>query len=177
MSEKTMKLFIIYIGGAHEKSLIELHDMRFIIAEKIEDTYDALRNSWWGTPKSLHLDAWGVLEHADGYDIEIKNEPSSDNRNKLYFVNLGGYDSNEFTELHKNVFIVAKSELAAKEKAKNQIVDWQSPHRDYQFDIDKIIEVEDFSGGNYYIHLTKTENNKPFQFICKYEPIGAYNLS
>lgn len=28
---------MIYIGGMHEKSLIELHDMRFIIAENILD--------------------------------------------------------------------------------------------------------------------------------------------
>lgn len=34
------KLFIIYIGGSHEKAFIELHDMRFVIAETIEDTYE-----------------------------------------------------------------------------------------------------------------------------------------
>ena len=43
-----MKLFVIYIGGTHEKSLIELHDMRFVVANTIEETYDALRQSWWG---------------------------------------------------------------------------------------------------------------------------------
>ena len=51
-----MNLFVIYIGGQTEKSLIELHDMRFIIAPKIEDTYDELKKSWLGTPESLHLD-------------------------------------------------------------------------------------------------------------------------
>lgn len=50
-----MKLFAIYIGGAHKKSLIELHDMRFVIANTIEETYDTLRQSWWGIPASLHL--------------------------------------------------------------------------------------------------------------------------
>jgi hypothetical protein len=48
-----MKLFVIYIGGTHEKALIELHDMRFVIADKIEDTYPALRNSWWGKKKQF----------------------------------------------------------------------------------------------------------------------------
>lgn len=56
-----MKLFLIYIDGAHERSFIELHDIRFIIANKIEDTYDALRSSWWGKPGTLHLDSWGAL--------------------------------------------------------------------------------------------------------------------
>ena len=37
-----MKLFAIYIGGTHEKALIELHDMRFIIAENIKDTYELI---------------------------------------------------------------------------------------------------------------------------------------
>lgn len=48
-----MHLFVIYIGGSHSQSLIELHDMRFVIASTIEETYDALRQSWWGTPISL----------------------------------------------------------------------------------------------------------------------------
>lgn len=29
-----MKLYIIYVGGAHERSFIELHDMRFVVASK-----------------------------------------------------------------------------------------------------------------------------------------------
>jgi hypothetical protein len=52
-----MHLFVIYIGGAHEKAFIELHDMRFVIAEKIEDSFDILRKTWWGTKESLHLNA------------------------------------------------------------------------------------------------------------------------
>ncbi len=52
-------LFVIYIGGSHEGALIELHDMRLIISDTIENAYETLRKSWWGTPESLHLDAWG----------------------------------------------------------------------------------------------------------------------
>ena len=43
-----MKLFMIYIGGVHEKAFIELHDMRFVIAKSLEDTYEELKSSWWG---------------------------------------------------------------------------------------------------------------------------------
>lgn len=70
-----MKLFVIYIGGAHEKSLIELHDMRFVVANTIEETYDTLRQSWWGTPASLHLDAWGVLDYADNQRSNCVSTP------------------------------------------------------------------------------------------------------
>jgi len=63
-----MNLFVIYIGGRHDHSLIELHDMRFSLAHSIEDTYETLRSSWWGIPNSLHIDGWGILKYADGYD-------------------------------------------------------------------------------------------------------------
>src|SRR3954462_7690207 len=97
------RIFAIYIGGATEKSLIELHDMRFVIADRIEDTYPALKAAWWGKPESLHIDCWGALDSADGHNITLKPEPSS-GAERLYFVNLGGYDPGDFTELHKNVF-------------------------------------------------------------------------
>lgn len=102
-----MHLFAIYIGGSHSQSLIELHDMRFAIANNIEETYDALRQSWWGTPTSLHLDAWGILNYADDHNIIISDHPQENVTNKLYFVNLGGYDQRQFTELHENTFVIA----------------------------------------------------------------------
>lgn len=168
-----MHLFVIYIGGSHSQSLIELHDMRFAIADNIEDTYDTLRQSWWGIPKSLHLDAWGVLRYADGYSILISNSPPQNRTDKLYFVNLGGYDSNQFTELHKNTFVVATNKQQAKQKALQQICTWKSPHRDYLFEVDNALDLNTLlNGPNKYLHLIKTENKIPFEFTCCYTPIG-----
>lgn len=167
------KLFGIYIGGAHEKSIIELHDMRFVVADSIEDTYEELKNTWWGTPESLHLDAWGVVRWADGYEVHIKDIPSDDNTNKLFFVNLGGYDRHQFTELHKNVFVVAENSSKAKVKALRQILDWESHHRDYQLEIDNITCINNLTDTeNFYIHLVPTSEEIPFEFTCKYTPIG-----
>ena len=162
-----MKLFVIYIGGSHEKSFIELHDMRFVVAKTIEDTYSELKKHWWGTPDSLHIDAWGCLNYADGYKISIKNTKPEENENKLFFVNLGGYDNNEFTELHKNIFVVEKNASKAKVKALKTILDWQSYHRDYQFEIDEVISVDSILN-NHYIHLTPSTQILPFEFTCKY---------
>lgn len=168
-----MNLFIIYIGGAHPKSFIELHDMRFVVANTVEETYESLRQNWWGSPESLHLDAWGILKHADSHDIHLKNEPQTDMENRLFFVNLGGYDRNEFTELHKNVFVVAPTESKAKVRALKQILDWESHHRDYQFEVEKIVDVESaVAGGNFYPHLVPSHKEIPFEFTCKYVPIG-----
>jgi hypothetical protein len=167
-----MKLFIIYIGGTHEKAFIEVHDMRFIVAENIEGTYDELKRTWWGTPKSLHLDAWGSLEYADGHNVTLSNEPST-YENKLYFVNLGGYDKKQFMEAHKNVFVVAPTASKAKVRALKQILHWESYHRDYQFEVDDILDVTDIaSKNNLYINLEPTDIEKEFEFTCKFTPIG-----
>jgi len=163
-----LNLFVIYLGGAHEKSLIELHDIRFIAANTIEETYTDLKN-WWGTPESLHIDAWGCLSQADGHDISLKNTPPLETLKKLYFVNLGGYDRSQFTELHKNVFIVAENDSKAKIKALKQILDWESYHRDYQFEIEKIVSLDNLLlQQNIFIHLQENPINIPFKFICKY---------
>lgn len=168
-----MKLFVIYIGGSHEKSLVELHDMRFVVANTIEETYDALRQSWWGIPTTLHLDAWGVLEYADGHNIQISKEPSGRQMNKLYFVNLGGYDQQQFTELHKNVFVVASDEVQAKQKAVQQITEWESPHRDYLHQVESILNLNEvLAKENHYLHLKEDNHIKSFEFTCRYTPIG-----
>ena len=168
-----MKLFVIYIGGTHEKALIELHDMRFVIAEKIEDTYGALRKTWWGIPKTLHIDAWGALEYVDGYQIIISETPSAESTEKLFFINLGGYDPQQFTELHKNVFIVAKDSGEAKAKAKKLIKDWTLPHKDYIYEIDDILAITEIvDTSKWHIHLKPTEKTVPFKFTSDYQPLG-----
>jgi Domain of Unknown Function (DUF1543) len=98
-----MKLFVFHVGGDCGNSNVELHDVRFSVGETAEDCFDDLRRQWWGEPKSLHLDAWGAVEQADGYDVELSAEPSKSAQAKLFFVNLGGYDPAEFTELQRNV--------------------------------------------------------------------------
>ncbi len=111
-----MKLFAIYIGGEMAGANIELHDMRFVAAPTITDTYDALRRQWWGTPGSLHIDCWAEIDHADGYDIVLKTEPF-EGPERLYYVNLGGYVPGEFLERHRNLFIVADTVARAKSHA------------------------------------------------------------
>lgn len=168
-----MKLYAIYIGGSTETSLIELHDMRFVIAKSIKDTYDELKRDWWGTPESLHIDCWGELCSADGHNITLRDTPQEGFEQKLFFVNLGGYDPAEFTELHKNVFVIAPTESKAKVKALKMILDWQSHHKDYMYDVEKMVNISALAAEkSLHIHLEPSENPKPFTFSCKYHPIG-----
>ena len=139
-----MKLFVVYVGGKMPTSLIELHDMHFAVGETIEDTYDQLRKQWWGVANTLHLDAWGSLEYVDGYAIHLQNTPAQVTDKKLFFVNLGGYDFNEFTELHRNVFVVANNAIEAKQLAlaKAQVADWKVPHKDYLFEVENCVHLQ-----------------------------------
>jgi hypothetical protein len=168
-----MKLFVFHVGGDCGNSNVELHDVRFSVGETAEDCLDDLRRQWWGEPKSLHLDAWGAVEQADGYDVELSAEPSKSAQAKLFFVNLGGYDPAEFTELHRNVLIVAGNDVAAKAKAKALISHWFKPHRDNLFEIDKMLDLTaSMQHRGCHLLLRPASNEKPFRFQCDYRPIG-----
>jgi len=168
-----MNLFVVYVGGKTETSLIEVHDIHFALGEKIEDTYDQIRNQWWGTPKSLHLDAWGILKSVDHYNLVLKSEAIKNQTHKLYFINLGGYDSNDFTELHKNIFVIAEDEGKAKQQAKETITHWEVPHKDNLYEIDDCLNVSDLlSKKGLFVHLEQTNQPTAFTFTCKYVPIG-----
>lgn len=167
-----MKLFALYIGGDHPQANIELHDMRFAIAERVEDTYDRLRSEWWGRPESLHLDCWFELAQADGHRITLKPEPPVDSK-KLYYVNLGGYDPNESTELHRNAFVVAETESKAKVRALKTVKHWQSFHKDDMYEAEQIIGLAQTAAeAKLYIHLEADETAPPPTFICGYKPLG-----
>ena len=94
------KLFMVYLGGSAPKANIELHDIQFVVAEKIEDTYQNLIENWFGTTKGLHLDSYKEIKGADGHAITLQDEPQSISKG-LYFVNLGGYQNDRLNELHE----------------------------------------------------------------------------
>jgi hypothetical protein len=167
-----MKIFVCYIGGATATSRIELHDLQLFVGEKVEDGFDYLKKQWWGLPESLHLDCWGALEAADGHAITLRKTPAQ-GEDKLWFVNLGGYDPAEFSELHKNVFVVAPTESKAKVRALKTILNWKSHHKDEMFEVEQVSCLDDIAQGQgYYIHLAKTDAPRDFAFECGYWPIG-----
>jgi hypothetical protein len=169
-----MKLFMFYVGGNCGNSNVELHDVRFSIGDTPEACHADLRRQWWGDARSLHLDCWGAVEQADGFDVELTDKASSEDFGKLFFVNLGGYDTREFTELHKNILLVAPDAKAAKAKALTQIQSWSVPHRDRQFEVEMAVDVSNLmqSYGR-FLTLTPMTREKPFKFVCKYLPIAG----
>jgi hypothetical protein len=166
-----MKLFAIYIGGEHPRANIEIHDVRFVVATSIEETYDQLRADWWGTPGTLHVDCWAEIDHVDGHDVTLRPEgPVA--RETLYFVNLGGYDGVSFAEQHKNMFVVAASAAEAKTRALRSIAGWADAHRDELFEAEKAFALDEVIGNRLHIHLVPSQNARSPRFTCRYIPLN-----
>ena len=144
-------LFLVVLGGKAKKANVELHDVRWVIGSKIEDTYEVLRRDWFGSREGLHIDSFKKINYIDGYKINLKNienEKSNNNvfisRNipkmNLWFVNIGGYDPNSMQEKHEFGLVVAKSPLEAKNKAKSKWLNGcQKKHKDDITSLKKII--------------------------------------
>ena len=64
-------LFLVVLGGKAKKANIELHDVRWVVGSKIEDTYDTLRKDWFGSPQGLHIDSYKKIKYIDGYKINL----------------------------------------------------------------------------------------------------------
>jgi hypothetical protein len=165
------KLFAVYVGGLVEGAHVELHDMRFVIGRTIEDCFDDLKAQWWGAPESLHIDAFGALEHIDGFRIDVVDEPAP-GAEKLWFFNLGGYDPAQFTELHENVFVVAPDWRTGKKKALERVRHWTSPHKDYVFDVERAVDVAAAVAPRSYLRLTPGTAGRPFRFEARYIPLA-----
>jgi hypothetical protein len=168
-----MKLFMFYVGGNFRNSNTELHDVRFSVGETVPDCYDDLRAQWWGDPESLHLDCWGEVAQADGYDVLLTKEPPTAGEHRLFFVNLGGYDAAEFAELHRNVLVVAPDEVAAKARALLVTDGWSQPHKDRLLEVEKMLDVGTaIQRAGCFMSLSRATTEKPFSFEIGYVPIA-----
>ena len=88
-------LFLVVLGGRTDRSLIELHDVRFVAGRCIEDTYPELRRQWFGRRRGLHLDSYMAVHCIDGWritlELEAPSEKQPSEKQRLWFVNLGAY--------------------------------------------------------------------------------------
>lgn len=150
------QLFAVLLGGNAANSNIEVHDVRFVVGDSIEATYETLRREWFGFPEGLHIDAYKVLDHIDGYSISLKPEPP-EHPERLYFVNLGGYDPEKFVELHESGFFVSTGEKELKKRAKSVLLKAvKLQHRDDLYDIDECLAITQV--GSVHIHLTRIDS-------------------
>jgi hypothetical protein len=142
------KLFMVYLGGSAGNSNIEVHDVRFVTGDSIDATIPQLKQQWYGNQKNLHIDCYMEVNHIDGYQVDLTRASvdATQQGEKLYFVNLGGYAPSKFTELHEVGLFVANSAEEAKQKAKFQLLrNATTPHKDNLLDVDDCFVVDLFN--------------------------------
>ena len=167
-------LFLVVLGGRADKANVELHDVRWAVGSQIEDTFNDLRNNWFGSIDGLHIDSFKKIEYIDGYKInlkifdknKIKNKQSPNQINSqqnLWFVNIGGYDPSSMQEKHEFGLVVASSSLEAKNMAKSKwLKGCRKKHKDDIASLNTLISCDDCKVikniGSWEIELT-LENN------------------
>lgn len=175
-------LFLVVIGGRAPKANIELHDVRWVIGTKIEDTFEALRKNWFGCIEGLHIDSYKKIKSIEGYKINLRNiekyetgrktlKKDKKNNKKLWFVNLGAYQSDSLQERHEFGLVVASSSLEAMKKAKSKWLDgYEKKHKDDIASLKNLCTSDDCEVikniDNWEIELTSdsnfvNENNYP----------------
>ena len=167
-------LYLVVLGGRAEKANIELHDVRWVVGSKIEDTFDTLRNSWFGSLKGLHIDSYKKIQYIDGQKIILKNVENNKIGKKklakkiipkknLWFVNIGGYNPTSMQEKHEFGLVIASSKLEAKNIAKSKwLIGYKKKHKDDLASLETLISCDDCELikkiGTWEIELTQDNN-------------------
>ena len=175
-------LYLVVLGGRAKKSNVELHDVRWVVGSKIEDTYNTLRRDWFGSPKGLHIDSYKKIKYIDGYRINLryfekdkiekkKLVKKNDAKKYLWFVNVGGYSPTSMQEKHEFGLVIASTKLEAKNIAKSRwLIDCKKKHKDDIAFLEMLISCDDCEPikkiGNWEIELVPDnkfieENNYP----------------
>ena len=180
-------LYLVVLGGRTEKSNIELHDVRWVVGSKIEDTSDTLRKDWFGSLKGLHIDSYKKIQYIDGHKInlisfekdEIEKRQLKKNKTKkyLWFVNIGGYDPTSMQEKHEFGLVIASNKLEAKNIAKSKwLIGFKKNHKDDIASLEMLFSCDDCALikkiGNWEVELIPDnnfieENNYPDWFGYK----------
>lgn len=144
-------LFIVMLGGRHKRANTEVHDVVLAVGDTLEDTYPQLKTAWFGEAQGLHIDAWaqinGVEFEGKKYQLHFSDAAPNQADEKLWLINLGGYDAREFGELHRYVLVVAQNAMVAKQRGKAYFAaHWQKQHTDRVLDVDDCIAIDHVHG-------------------------------
>lgn len=139
-----MKLLALFLGGRAPKANIEVHDVVFLMTENWENDKEKIRSLWFGDPASVHIDAIAHIERVDGFAIKSNSFVFSGDE-RLWFVNFGAVNPNNFSEYHENGFVVAISKEKAIMQAKQSLcVDKSGRHCDTLLELESCVSVGDF---------------------------------
>lgn len=147
------KLFMILLGSKAPERNVEQHDYFFGIANNLKELVPAMRAFWPEAGNSIHIDGWREVNQVDGYQVKIilKHEAPLEPSKKLFFINLGGYQSGKLEEQHYTVLSVHDERTQAIQDAKKTVffktntLKGAGSHIDekYGIDVDDIYRIED----------------------------------
>ncbi|RFZ91003.1 DUF1543 domain-containing protein [Mucilaginibacter conchicola] len=169
------KLFMLLLGSKAPARNVEQHDFFFGIAATLKDLIPEIKAFWPEAGNSLHIDGFREVNSVNGYGISIteKTDEQPGQENKLFFINLGGYQPNELKETHYTVLTVQPDRTTAMQEAKKTIffktntitkVKGANAHIDekYGIDVDEIYRIEDilspYQKAKFHIAITPNAN-------------------
>ena len=152
----SLKLYMLLLGSKAPGRNVEQHDFYFGIGRRLKDLLPAIRAFWPEAGKSIHIDGWREVTSVDGYRISVVQGigNSVNTGPKLFFVNLGGYQSGILEEQHYTVLGVYTDRLQAMQYAKKTVfyreqsvkgIKGANSHIDekYGIDVDEVYQIED----------------------------------
>ena len=171
MFKNEVYLYLVVIGGRLPKANIELHDVRWVLGSKIEDTFGDLRKGWFGSIDGLHIDSYKKIYSVDGHKIKLKKSQNKKSKinllkknkdtKKLWFINLGGYDPKSMQEKHEFGLVVASNASDAKKLAKSKWLNgFKKKHNDDIDCLQRFSDVDDCK-------LIKNINNWEIELMPK----------
>jgi hypothetical protein len=183
---QTPKLFMILLGASPKGRNIEQHDIFFGIAFSLKELLPEMIAFWPEAKGKIHIDAYRIVNSVGNFKVEVlanTNELKED-RNSLFFLNLGGYKPNEFEELHYKMLVVADEKATAIKEAKTTAFykhvgfKGATSHIDDKFgvDVDDIFEIKDILGpetkSKYRLRFIESENLPEDELFLGYVPLS-----
>lgn len=175
------KLFMILLGCKPESRHTEQHDVFFAVANEVKELVPTIHRFWPEANGKIHLDAYRIVNNVNGYKVEvIEKNSKADSANRLFFMNLGGYQSNVFEELHYKMLMVAADKATATKEAKESefFKKYFSPHIDdkYGVDVDDVFEIQDVlpkeMKAKYQLVFTPMDGLPEDEIVLGYMPIN-----
>src|SRR5690242_11995511 len=100
---------MVLLGSKPLKRTVEQHDYFFGIAESLQELVPQMHEFWPEAGSSLHIDGWREVTLVEGYAVDVvpkTNTPETREVKRLFFINLGGYQSGKLEEQHYTLLTV-----------------------------------------------------------------------
>lgn len=145
---------MVMLGCTPKGRNTEQHDVFFGIANTLTALVPQMNMFWKEAEAKLHIDAWREVTCVDGYTIDVTERQKANTivqKQKLFFINLGGYKQNEFEEYHYKLLAVAYNKSDAVKRSKETAFykhcgfKGAASHIDdkYGIDVDDVYEIDD----------------------------------